>query len=214
MSDVNADIAAARERLKQRFSENVRGQGSLLLAASRRRSGAPRPRGRVQRRRSGARAHAAPLARRAPQTRTGGKGSMRRKKKSTHKTTSNDDKRLQATLKRLGVTTIPAIEEVNIFQNDGNIIHFENPKGARRANLRPDSLAQSLDLASRRAPGRPLFPSHEPPPPRSPGFLRPSSRPQSRQQSPPTPLWSAATRRRSVRAHSDSRPRAPPRTLA
>lgn len=35
-----------------------------------------------------------------------------RKKKAVHKTTSTDDKRLQNTLKRLGVNTIPGIEEV------------------------------------------------------------------------------------------------------
>ena len=54
---------------------------------------------------------------------------MRRKKKAVHKTTSTDDKRLQNTLKRLGVNTIPGIEEVNIFlEND--LINFTNPKGA------------------------------------------------------------------------------------
>lgn len=46
-----------------------------------------------------------------------------------HKTTSTDDKRLQNTLKRLGVNTIPGIEEVNIFKDD-SVIHFTNPKGA------------------------------------------------------------------------------------
>lgn len=46
-----------------------------------------------------------------------------------HKATSTDDKRLQSTLKRLGVNTIPGIEEVNLFQNDGNVVHFLNPKG-------------------------------------------------------------------------------------
>ena len=45
-----------------------------------------------------------------------------------HKTTSTDDKRLQNTLKRLGVNTIPGIEEVNIFKDD-SVIHFTNPKG-------------------------------------------------------------------------------------
>jgi nascent polypeptide-associated complex subunit beta len=45
-----------------------------------------------------------------------------------HKTTSTDDKRLQSTLKRLGVNTIPGIEEVNIVKDD-SIIHFVNPKG-------------------------------------------------------------------------------------
>jgi hypothetical protein len=51
-----------------------------------------------------------------------------RKKKAVHKTTSTDDKRLQNTLKRLGVNTIPSIEEVNIFM-DTEVIHFSNPKG-------------------------------------------------------------------------------------
>lgn len=46
-----------------------------------------------------------------------------------HKTTSTDDKRLQSTLKRLGVNTIPGIEEVNIIKEDQSIIHFVNPKG-------------------------------------------------------------------------------------
>jgi NACalpha-BTF3-like transcription factor len=45
-----------------------------------------------------------------------------------HKTTTTDDKRLQSTLKRLGVNTIPGIEEVNIFK-DETVIHFVNPKG-------------------------------------------------------------------------------------
>ncbi len=51
-----------------------------------------------------------------------------RKKKAVHKVSTTDDKRLQATLKRLGVNTIPGIEEVNLFvEND--VIHFTNPKG-------------------------------------------------------------------------------------
>ncbi|CAI9777562.1 unnamed protein product [Fraxinus pennsylvanica] len=59
--------------------------------------------------------------------RTGGKGTMRRKKKAVHKTTTTDDKRLQSTLKRIGVNAIPAIEEVNIFKEDV-VIQFTNPK--------------------------------------------------------------------------------------
>lgn len=50
--------------------------------------------------------------------RTGGKGSVRRKKKAAHKAQATDDKRLQSTLKRLGVNAIPGIEEVNIFKGD------------------------------------------------------------------------------------------------
>uniref|UniRef100_A0A7S3BQH2 Nascent polypeptide-associated complex subunit beta n=1 Tax=Prasinoderma singulare TaxID=676789 RepID=A0A7S3BQH2_9VIRI len=59
--------------------------------------------------------------------RTGGKGSMRRKKKAVHKAQATDDKRLQSTLKRLGVNAIPGIEEVNIFKGD-DVVHFANPK--------------------------------------------------------------------------------------
>jgi nascent polypeptide-associated complex subunit beta len=64
----------------------------------------------------------------AEQVRTGGKGSVRRKKKAIHKTTTTDDKKLQSTLKRLGVNNIPGIEEVNLFKEDGSVIHFVNPK--------------------------------------------------------------------------------------
>ncbi|XP_026661526.1 nascent polypeptide-associated complex subunit beta-like isoform X3 [Phoenix dactylifera] len=67
------------------------------------------------------------LMKMAGAVRTGGKGSMRRKKKAVHKTTTTDDKRLQSTLKRIGVNAIPAIEEVNIFKDDV-VIQFVNPK--------------------------------------------------------------------------------------
>ncbi|KAL8159945.1 hypothetical protein V2J09_001482 [Rumex salicifolius] len=67
------------------------------------------------------------LIKMAGAVRTGGKGSVRRKKKAVHKATSTDDKRLQSTLKRLGVNTIPSIEEVNIFKDD-IVIQFTNPK--------------------------------------------------------------------------------------
>ena len=65
----------------------------------------------------------------AQQSRTGGKGSFRRKKKTVHKTATSDEKKLGSTLKKLGVTNIPAIEEVNLFTSDGKVIHFSNPKG-------------------------------------------------------------------------------------
>ena len=40
-------------------------------------------------------------------------GSARRKKKVIHRTNTTDDKKLQGSLKKLGLTTIPGIEEVN-----------------------------------------------------------------------------------------------------
>merc|ERR1712070_149038 len=68
------------------------------------------------------------LARLKASVRIGGKGSVRRKKKVVYKTTTTDDKRLQNTLKRLGINSIPAIEEVNLFMDSGEVIHFNNPK--------------------------------------------------------------------------------------
>merc|ERR1712091_595677 len=68
------------------------------------------------------------LARLQASVRIGGKGSVRRKKKVVHKTTTTDDKRLQNTLKRLGINSIPAIEEVNLFMENGEVVHFTNPK--------------------------------------------------------------------------------------
>ncbi|KAK4768177.1 hypothetical protein SAY87_003318 [Trapa incisa] len=67
------------------------------------------------------------LMKMAGSVRTGGKGTMRRKHKAIHKTTTTDDKKLQSTLKRIGVNAIPAIEEVNIFKDDA-VIQFTNPK--------------------------------------------------------------------------------------
>merc|ERR1719263_1624275 len=58
----------------------------------------------------------------------GGKGTARRKKRSKHQTTAADEKQLQAQLKRLGCNSIPGIEEVNMFKEDGGIIHFTSPK--------------------------------------------------------------------------------------
>jgi len=64
----------------------------------------------------------------AQQVRIGGKGSVRRKKKAVHKSNTTDEKKFQGTLKRLGVNNIPGIEEVNLFKEDGSVIHFANPK--------------------------------------------------------------------------------------
>jgi len=58
----------------------------------------------------------------------GGKGVPRRKKKIIHKTSSTDDKKLQSSLKKLNVNPIQVIEEVNMFKDNGEILHFVNPK--------------------------------------------------------------------------------------
>merc|ERR1712174_118229 len=68
-------------------------------------------------------------------------GTPRRKKKAVHKTAGQDDKRLQNTLRRLGVNTIPGIEEVNIFKDD-NVVHFMNPKHKKLQDLLPGIIPQ------------------------------------------------------------------------
>jgi len=56
-------------------------------------------------------------------------GNSRRKKKTTNKdSNAGDNKNLTAALKKLGANQIPGIEEVNMFTDDGNVIHFKNPK--------------------------------------------------------------------------------------
>nr|XP_023894725.1 nascent polypeptide-associated complex subunit beta-like isoform X2 [Quercus suber] len=92
------------------------------------------------------------LMKMAVAVRTGGKGSMRRKKKAIHRATTTDDKRLQSIFKRIGVNTIPAIEEVNIFRDDA-VIQFLNPKELQDIlpgiinQLGPDNLDNLRKLA-------------------------------------------------------------------
>ncbi len=71
----------------------------------------------------------AKLAKMQASVRIGGKGTPRRKIKKSHKSTGADDKKLQASLKKLNVQPIQAIEEVNMFKEDGNVIHFTAPRG-------------------------------------------------------------------------------------
>lgn len=68
------------------------------------------------------------LAQLQKDVRIGGKGTARRKRKIIHKTSSADDKKLQTTLKKLAVNSIPGIEEVNMIKDDGTVLHFNNPK--------------------------------------------------------------------------------------
>lgn len=73
------------------------------------------------------------------QVRIGGKGTPRRKKKVVHATAATDDKKLQSSLKKLSVNTIPGIEEVNMIKEDGTVIHFNNPKA--QASLAANTFA-------------------------------------------------------------------------
>ena len=64
-----------------------------------------------------------------------------------HKT-ATDDKKLQSTLKKLAVNSIPGIEEVNMFKDDGNVLHFSNPKV--QASLQANTFAISGNCEDKR----------------------------------------------------------------
>lgn len=60
----------------------------------------------------------------------GGKGTPRRKVVRTGKAGGGqDDRKLQAALKKLNMQPIPGVEELNMFREDGNVLHFTAPKG-------------------------------------------------------------------------------------
>lgn len=60
-------------------------------------------------------------------SRLGGKGTVRRKKRAPTKPVGGDDKKLQAVLKRLSLSQIPGIEEVNMYKENERLF-FQNPK--------------------------------------------------------------------------------------
>ncbi|CAF0926413.1 unnamed protein product [Rotaria sp. Silwood1] len=68
------------------------------------------------------------LAEQANAIKIGGKGTARRKKKIIHRPANADDKKLQSSLKKLAANNIQGIEEVNMFKDNGEVIHFSNPK--------------------------------------------------------------------------------------
>ena len=54
-------------------------------------------------------------------------------------TQATDDKKLQSSLKKLAVNSIPGIEEANMIKDDGTVIHFNNPK--TQASLNANTFA-------------------------------------------------------------------------
>ncbi|XP_056679270.1 transcription factor BTF3-like [Monodelphis domestica] len=77
------------------------------------------------------------LAKLQAQVHIGGKGTTWRKKKVVHRTATAEDKKLQFSLKKVGVNDISGIEEVNMFISQGTVIHFNNPKV--QASLAPNT---------------------------------------------------------------------------
>lgn len=68
------------------------------------------------------------LARFGQAQQLGGKGTARRKTKKTHKSSIGDDKKLQLTLKRLGMNNVYGMEDVFFLREDGSGLHFALPK--------------------------------------------------------------------------------------
>jgi nascent polypeptide-associated complex subunit beta len=61
---------------------------------------------------------------------TGGKGTPRRKQiKKSASTKEGDDRKIQAALGKLNVQPITGVEEVNMFKEDGTVLHFQHPRG-------------------------------------------------------------------------------------
>ena len=59
-------------------------------------------------------------------TRLGGKGTMKRKVKVTHKASTGDDKKAKDLAKKLQCQPLPEISEVNFFTTDNKVTQFKN----------------------------------------------------------------------------------------
>lgn len=81
------------------------------------------------------------LARLQAQVRTGGPGTARRKKKVVRKNRPADDPKLQQALRKYNVAPLSGVEEVNLFKEDGTVIHITNPK--LQANLQAHTFVVS-----------------------------------------------------------------------
>ncbi|KAG0171985.1 Nascent polypeptide-associated complex subunit beta [Apophysomyces sp. BC1034] len=90
------------------------------------------------------------LAQLQAQVRIGGKGTPRRKVKKVVKSGSGDDRKLQSALQKLGVQPMAAVNEVNMFRDDGKVIHFNAPKIQAATNCNTYAIhgrASEKDLA-------------------------------------------------------------------
>ncbi len=61
-------------------------------------------------------------------TRTGGKGTVRRKKKVV-KTGKQEDKKIVAAVKKYSPQALDGLAEANLFMEDNKVIHFVKPSG-------------------------------------------------------------------------------------
>ena len=59
---------------------------------------------------------------------------------------AQDDKKLQGALKKLNVQPIHGVEEVNMFREDGNVLHFTAPKGEVFVHISQSHVSLSRSL--------------------------------------------------------------------
>jgi len=58
----------------------------------------------------------------------GGKGTQKRKKLVSHKSTVVQDKKITALAKKAGSRNIGEVAEINVFKDDNTILNFKKPK--------------------------------------------------------------------------------------
>jgi len=59
------------------------------------------------------------------------KGTPRRVIKKVHRPVAQDDRKLQGALEKLSLAPQPYVDEVNMFLQDGSVLHFRHPKGEK-----------------------------------------------------------------------------------
>ena len=68
---------------------------------------------------------------------------MRRTHKAVRKSNSGEDSKLQQNLKKMGVSQIAEIEEVNLIMDNGTVVHFDHPRVCERDRLLCSSLCHT-----------------------------------------------------------------------
>lgn len=76
---------------------------------------------------------AAKLEKLKANVRIGGKGTPRRKVKRATRSEA-DDSKVQSALQKMGAQTFTGVEQVNLFKDDGNVIHFGRPAVQQASN--------------------------------------------------------------------------------
>ena len=70
----------------------------------------------------------AQLAARFGKAQVGGKGTQRRTKKVVHRQEVQEDKKLKSCISKFGMQPLQDIDEVNMFKDDGTVLHLKRPK--------------------------------------------------------------------------------------